>query len=119
MRGRPALDDSYIDADMGEFLTHLRELAGADFSDQDSEDDGDYDPAHDERVPLRSLPRQPGPADPLAPGVLHPTRRSRRGHPEEEEDTLLSLSDDELQALDDVISQAEQVVDIDDIVSSP
>ena len=54
-RGRPTLDDSYIKEDMSNFLARLHELAGPNVGDDETDNDPTYDPAHDERVPLRAV----------------------------------------------------------------
>ena len=40
---------------MSNFLARLHELAGPNVGDDETDDDPTYDPAHDERVPLRAV----------------------------------------------------------------
>jgi len=117
-RGRPALDDSYIEEDMSNFLARLQELAGPDVSDDDADDDPTYDPAHDERVPLRAVANRASALDRRQTRGGRRVRQEQEGEQEEDHDSLLSLSDAALQALDNAISEADEEVNIDDIVLS-
>ncbi len=101
MRGKPAIDHCHMDEDTSDFLQRLRQLAGVEDDDEDSEDDPDYHPTHDERVPLRSITPQ---LDLTPPNATPPPRRTRATH---------RLDPQTLIDLDELVSSSDESIDLD------